>query len=49
MKNIKRPNKDLITALEHVGSATASGELRKMGISDPFIQGPTSFMKEGPW
>ena len=45
LKNIKRPSKDLITALEHVGSATASGELKKMGISDPFIQGPTSFMK----
>ena len=41
--DIERPSKELISSLEGLGSATASGELHKMGIRDPFIQGPTSF------
>ena len=43
--DIERPSKELISSLEGLGSATASGELHKLGIRDPFIQGPTSFTK----
>ena len=38
--DINRPSKDLISSLEGLGSATASGELHKLGIRDPYIQGP---------
>ncbi|MEX0761824.1 MAG: ribonuclease activity regulator RraA [Dehalococcoidia bacterium] len=40
-QDIKRPSKSLIKKLEGIGSATASGELRKLGIRNPFINGPT--------
>ncbi|MEZ4867867.1 MAG: ribonuclease activity regulator RraA [Caldilineaceae bacterium] len=38
--DIVRPAKDLIQGLAHIGSATASGELSKLGIRDPQIRGP---------
>jgi regulator of RNase E activity RraA len=40
IKDIERPPRDLIEALsENVGAATAAGELKRLGISDPFIKG----------
>ena len=42
--DIERPSPDLIKRLEGIGSATASGELRKLGISSPVIEGITSFV-----
>jgi regulator of RNase E activity RraA len=39
-EDIKRPSKELIQALyDNVGSATAAGELSRLGIRDPFIKG----------
>ncbi len=38
--DIQRPSKDLIEGLARIGSATASGELSKLGIRDPQIRGP---------
>jgi regulator of RNase E activity RraA len=44
IQDIKRPSKELVDALyEHVSSATAAGDLSKMGISNAFIQGPTTY------
>jgi len=43
INNIKRPNKKLLEKLKMIGTATASGELNKLGIKDPFIQGPVSY------
>jgi regulator of RNase E activity RraA len=44
IQDIKRPSKELIDALyEHVSSATAAGDLSKIGISNAFIQGPTTY------
>lgn len=43
---IERPSPDLIKRLEGIGSATASSELRKLGISSPAIEGITSFVPE---
>ena len=43
IKNIERPQKELIEKLKQVGTATASGELNKLGIKDCFIQGPVSW------
>ena len=40
IEDIKRPPKEIIESLSEMGSATASGSLRRMGIQDPFIQGP---------
>ena len=40
---IKRPPKETIAALQHIGSATASGELNRMGYKNCTIIGPT------PW
>lgn len=37
-----RPDRELIRALHHVSSATASGVLHKLGIRQTFIQGPVS-------
>ena len=42
--DIERPSKDLIKRLEGIGSATASGELRKLGIKAAVIDGLTSFV-----
>lgn len=38
--DIERPSRDLIEGLAHIGSATASGELSRLGIRDPHIHGP---------
>jgi regulator of RNase E activity RraA len=40
--DITRPQRSLVAALEHIGSATASGELRRLGIRSAFIQGPVA-------
>jgi regulator of RNase E activity RraA len=42
--DIERPSKDLIKRLEGIGSATASGELRKLGIKSSVIDGLKSFV-----
>ena len=39
--DITRPSRELVAALAKVGSATASSELYKLGIRDPYIKGPT--------
>jgi len=41
--DIKRPPKELIEGLALIGSATASGELSKLGIRDSHIQGPVAW------
>ncbi len=38
--DIERPAKDLVAALAEIGSATAAGELSRMGIRNPTICGP---------
>ena len=40
--DIQRPAKELIEGLSGIGSATAAGELARLGIRDPFIQGPVA-------
>jgi len=40
--DIQRPDSSLVSALEHIGSATASGELKRLGIRSAFIQGPVA-------
>jgi regulator of RNase E activity RraA len=39
-QDIQRPPQSLIDSLKEIGSATASGELKRLGIRNPFIQGP---------
>jgi regulator of RNase E activity RraA len=41
--DIQRPPKELIEGLSQIGSATASGELVKLGIRDAHIRGPVSW------
>jgi len=41
--DIERPARDLIEGLSRVGSATASGELSRLGIRDPHIRGPVAW------
>jgi regulator of RNase E activity RraA len=36
----KRPSKDLIDKLASIGSATASGEMKRLGIRNPHMIGP---------
>jgi regulator of RNase E activity RraA len=38
--DIQRPDAALIEALRGIGSATATGELKRLGIRNAFIQGP---------
>ncbi|MDA1298296.1 MAG: ribonuclease activity regulator RraA [Chloroflexi bacterium] len=40
MADFKRPSKDLVAKLAHIGSATASGELKRLGIRNPHMIGP---------
>lgn len=40
--DIVRPPADLIEGLKEIGSATAAGELRRLGIRDPHIRGPVA-------
>src|SRR5690348_18465969 len=41
--DIPRPPRDVIEGLAHIGSATASGELSRLGIRDPHLRGITSW------
>ena len=41
--DIQRPPKEIVDGLRHIGSATAAGELKRLGIRDPHIQGPVAF------
>ncbi len=41
--DIQRPSKDLIEGLKHISSATATGELSRLGIRDPHIRGLRSW------
>lgn len=41
--DIVRPPKELVDGLRQVGAATAAGEMRKLGIDDPTILGPTPY------
>jgi regulator of RNase E activity RraA len=41
--DITRPPQDLIEALSHISAATAAGELARLGVRDPHIQGPVPF------
>ena len=41
--DIQRPPKEIVDALAKIGSATASGELSRMGIRDPFMRGPVAW------
>jgi regulator of RNase E activity RraA len=38
--DIQRPPRELVDGLAKIGSATAAGELYRMGIRDPFVKGP---------
>jgi len=40
--DIIRPSRELVDALAKVGAATAASELYKLGIRNPFIEGPAS-------
>ncbi len=41
--DIVRPSQDLIECLATIGSATASGELSRLGIRDPHLRGLTTW------
>lgn len=41
-KDIQRPSRELVEGLANLGSATASGELSRLGIRDPHLRGPVS-------
>lgn len=43
--DIVRPPKEIIDGLREIGSATASGELSRLGIRDPFMRGPVAWNK----
>jgi len=43
---IERPDKALVEALRKIGTATATGELSRLGIRNAFIQGPVPFSKD---
>ena len=40
--DIQRPAKEPVEGLSGIGSATAAGELARLGIRDPYIQGPVA-------
>ncbi len=40
--DIQRPATELSEGLSGIGSATAAGELARLGIRDPYIQGPVA-------
>jgi regulator of RNase E activity RraA len=42
-QDIRRPPRDLIEGLSHISSATASGELCRLGIRNPHIRGPVAW------
>ncbi len=41
--DITRPSQELIAGLQNIGSATAAGELSRLGIRDAHIRGPISW------
>ena len=41
--DIERPPPEIIDGLRHIGSATAAGELKRLGIQDPHVLGPVPF------
>ncbi len=41
--DIERPAKKLVEGLAHIGSATATGELHRLGIRDAQIHGPVAW------
>ena len=43
--DIERPSKELVAGLARVGSATASGELSRLGIRDPHIRGLSAWTR----
>jgi regulator of RNase E activity RraA len=43
--DIVRPSKELVEGLAAIGSATAAGELSRLGIRDPFMKGPVAWNK----
>ena len=40
---IERPPPEIIDGLREIGSATAAGELKRLGIQDPHVLGPVAF------
>jgi regulator of RNase E activity RraA len=42
-QDIVRPSKELVDGLAYIGSATAAGELNRLGIRDAHIRGPISW------
>lgn len=42
-RDIERPSKELIDGLAQIGSATASGELSRLGIRNPHMRGPVTW------
>lgn len=42
-QEIQRPSKELIEGLKEIGSATAAGELYRLGIRDPHLRGITNW------
>jgi regulator of RNase E activity RraA len=42
IRDIERPDRYVIESLRRLSSATASGELKRLGIRNPFLQGPIS-------
>ncbi len=41
--DIERPPPEIIDGLREIGSATAAGELKRLGIQDPHVLGPVPF------
>ena len=41
--DIQRPSKEIIDGLAQIGSATAAGELYRLGIRDANIHGPVAW------
>jgi regulator of RNase E activity RraA len=41
-QDIQRPDGAVVESLRNIGSATASGELKRLGIRSAFIQGPVA-------
>ena len=44
--DIKRPNKEIVEKLRLMGTANASGCLFRLGVRNPFIEGPTAWTPE---
>lgn len=44
-QDIVRPPREIIDGLAKIGSATASGELSRLGVRDPFMRGPVAWTK----